>query len=66
MYKTDLKATPVNKGSLWIPIDHNIVTLFHKICNRVPSTFPPTLCIRGKPVSKKKKTRKKKQQQKLE
>jgi hypothetical protein len=47
MYKIDPKATAVSEGSLWIPIDHNIVTPFHKACNRVPATFPPTLFVRG-------------------
>jgi hypothetical protein len=47
MYKTDVKATAVNEGSSWIPIDHNVVTPFHEACSRVPGTFPPTLCVRG-------------------
>ncbi|XP_023703080.1 little elongation complex subunit 2 isoform X2 [Cryptotermes secundus] len=60
MYKIDPKATSVIEGSLWIPIDHNVVTPFHRACDRVPGTFPPTLFIRGKPVSKKKKKKRKK------
>lgn len=60
MYKIDPKTTSINEGSLWIPIDHNIVTPFHEACNRVPGTFPPILFVRGKPVLKKKKKKKKK------
>jgi hypothetical protein len=47
MYKIDPKTTLVSESSLWIPIDLNVVTPFHKACNRVPGTFPPTLFVRG-------------------
>ncbi|XP_021932865.1 little elongation complex subunit 2-like isoform X1 [Zootermopsis nevadensis] len=67
MYKIDPKTTSVSESSLWIPIDHSVVTPFHRACNRVPGTFPPTLFFRGKPVLKKKnKKKKKKQKQKKE
>jgi hypothetical protein len=46
-YRIDPKASSVSESSLWIPIDHNIVTPFHEACNRVPGTFPPTLFVRG-------------------
>jgi len=47
MYTIDTKATAVSDGSLWIPIDHNVVTPFHRACNRVPGMFPPTCFVRG-------------------
>jgi len=47
MYTFDTKATAVSDGSLWIPIDHNVVTPFHWACNRVPGMFPPTCFVRG-------------------
>jgi len=47
MYTIDTKATAVSDGSLWIPIDHNVVTPFHRACNRVPGMFPPTCFVKG-------------------
>jgi hypothetical protein len=47
MYKIDPKMASVSESSLWIPIDHNVVTPYHKACNRIPGTFPPTLFVRG-------------------
>ena len=47
MYTIDTKATVVSDGSMWIPIDHNVVTPFHRACNRVPGMFPPTCFVRG-------------------
>jgi hypothetical protein len=47
MYTVSTKATAVSDSSLWIPIDHNVVTPFHRACNRVPGMFPPTCSVRG-------------------
>jgi hypothetical protein len=47
MHTIDTKATAVSDSSLWIPVDHNVVTPFHRACNRVPGMFPPTCFVRG-------------------
>lgn len=47
MYTVDTTATAVSDSSPWIPVDHNVVTPFHRACNRVPGMFPPTCFVRG-------------------
>ncbi|XP_069683679.1 little elongation complex subunit 2-like isoform X2 [Periplaneta americana] len=64
MYRIDVRAKPVLENSVWIPIDHNVVTPFHRIFNRIPGTFPPVRYVGGKPVSKKKKKKKNKNKKK--
>jgi hypothetical protein len=46
MYKIDPKTT-ASESSLWIPIDHNVLTPFHKAYNTVPGISPPTLFVRS-------------------
>lgn len=47
MYMIDTKANAIGDSSLWIPIDHKVMTPFHQVCNRVPGMFPPACFIKG-------------------